>query len=338
MTYCPLCVCCASDEPTSGLDSTSSAALTKQLKHIAVAQGVTIAAVIHQPSIATFLEFDDLLLLGKGGQVIYQGPVKDARAYFSSIGFEMDGLMNPADFFLDVANGAVKRAGDADFAPPDLFRFWANVKAGRAFDAAPEAAAAAGASLDADVQYEATVNPCTDLESLRLFLTLFLFWAWGFIAAPFVHVYEGTVHFVESFTKKDEIRETPGFFGQLGFCMHRAFKQKYRRYGSFAAQMLIHMGVAVVVSSVSTDLQYVGPLPNTVCATVTRDLYSACTEPLVDPYQGTANFLAFGMIFAAISISTGTFGNEQVRVGGVAMCDVVWCDVMRCVVTVCALY
>ncbi|CAE7389152.1 ABCG24 [Symbiodinium microadriaticum] len=57
------------DEPTSGLDSTSSAVLARQLKDIATRQNVTIASVIHQPSIQAFLEFDDLLLLGKGGEV-----------------------------------------------------------------------------------------------------------------------------------------------------------------------------------------------------------------------------------------------------------------------------
>lgn len=310
-THIGLVLC--TDEPTSGLDSTSSATLTKQLKHIAVEQGVTIAAVIHQPSIATFLEFDDLLLLGKGGQVIYQGPVKAAKDYFSSIGFEMGELMNPADFFLDVANGAVKRPGDDAFTPPDLFRFWANKIAGRELNAPLQDKTNATNSLDAEVQLKAIENPVTSVESLRLFSSLFLSWAWGLIKAPFVYTYESTAVFVKSFTAKEEIRVTPGFFGQLMFCMHRAFKQKYRRYGAFASQMLIHLGVAVVVSSVSTDLQYVGPLPDTICATVTRDLYNACTAPLSDSYQGTANFLAFGMIFAAISISTGTFGNEQVR-------------------------
>ena len=122
------------DEPTSGLDSTSSATLTKQLKTIAIEQNVTIAAVIHQPSIQTFNEFDDLLLLGKGGQAIYQGPVKEAPKYFASIGFEMGEMMNPADFYLDVANGAVKRKGDSTFEPTHLFKFWANKKAGRELD------------------------------------------------------------------------------------------------------------------------------------------------------------------------------------------------------------
>ena len=114
------------DEPTSGLDSTSSAVLARQLKDIAIRRGVTIASVIHQPSVQAFLEFDDLLLLGKGGQVVYHGPIDEAAAYFESIGFTPAGLVNPADFYLDITNGAVARDGDPDFVPEHLFRFWEN--------------------------------------------------------------------------------------------------------------------------------------------------------------------------------------------------------------------
>ncbi len=52
------------DEPTSGLDSTTATSLCSTLKKIANIRQMTIAAVIHQPSLSSFLEFDDLLLLG----------------------------------------------------------------------------------------------------------------------------------------------------------------------------------------------------------------------------------------------------------------------------------
>ena len=70
---------------------------------------MTIAAVIHQPSLSSFLMFDDLLLLGKGGRVVYHGPVAEATAYFASLGFPLPPNTNPADFYLDVAQGAVDR-------------------------------------------------------------------------------------------------------------------------------------------------------------------------------------------------------------------------------------
>lgn len=99
------------DEPTSGLDSTTSTSLCMTLKRIAESRSMTIAAVIHQPSLSSFLCFDDLLLLGKGGRVVYHGPVRDAPNYFASIGFPLPDQCNPADFYLDVAQGAVEPIG-----------------------------------------------------------------------------------------------------------------------------------------------------------------------------------------------------------------------------------
>lgn len=48
---------------------------------------MTIAAVVHSPSPAAFDQFDDLLLLGKGGRIIYFGPRAEAVKYFDKIGF-----------------------------------------------------------------------------------------------------------------------------------------------------------------------------------------------------------------------------------------------------------
>ncbi|KAH6572071.1 hypothetical protein BASA60_006843 [Batrachochytrium salamandrivorans] len=54
------------DEPTSGLDSSTSFEVCANLKNIARMQGLTVGAVIHSPSPATFRQFDDFMLLGKG--------------------------------------------------------------------------------------------------------------------------------------------------------------------------------------------------------------------------------------------------------------------------------
>jgi ABC-type multidrug transport system ATPase subunit len=319
------------DEPTSGLDSTSSTTLTKQLKSIAVEQKVTIAAVIHQPSMATFHEFDDLLLLGRGGMVVYQGPVCDAVAYFSSIGFNMKTPMNPADFFLDITNGAIERDNDPSFETPDLFRFWNNKLNGRPLDYNPDddhASPIHGGTGDAgglvrtatlvgSTQHEqdidATLNPLTSSKNFCHFVRKFFEFIWHAIVDTCVGIQEVIILAFSNCGRKEEVRVTPGATWQLLLCMKRAFKQKYRNYGALATQMLIHMGVALVVGSVSTDLQYVGPLPDVICSTVTRDLFTPCTDPLVDSYASTANFLSLGTIFAAISVSTITFGGEQVN-------------------------
>jgi ABC-type multidrug transport system ATPase subunit len=60
------------DEPTSGLDSRGALLVMRAMKRICDT-GRTICATIHQPSSAVFEMFDDLLLLKKGGNVIFFG-------------------------------------------------------------------------------------------------------------------------------------------------------------------------------------------------------------------------------------------------------------------------
>jgi len=112
------------DEPTSGLDSSTSFEVCSLLNEIAKKQNMTIVAVIHSPSSQAFYQFDDLLLLGKGGRTVYFGPVNKAHIYFERIGFPCPPNENPADFFMDVTSGKIPSSLKADFVPGDLFDYW----------------------------------------------------------------------------------------------------------------------------------------------------------------------------------------------------------------------
>jgi len=92
------------------------------LRKIARQQGLTVGAVIHSPSPAAFKQFDDFLLLGKGGQIVYFGKTEDCAAYFDSIGFTLPADESQSDFFMDVTSGHKHSALDANFKPQDLFR------------------------------------------------------------------------------------------------------------------------------------------------------------------------------------------------------------------------
>jgi ABC-type multidrug transport system ATPase subunit len=96
------------DEPTSGLDSTASAKVVEALYDLTRVEGMTVIAVIHQPSAYIFEQFDQLLLLQKGGGLVYSGPPLLAGGYFAGLGFLPDGGggKNVADFLLDVVGGA----------------------------------------------------------------------------------------------------------------------------------------------------------------------------------------------------------------------------------------
>lgn len=67
---------------------------------------------------------DDVLLLGKGGKVVYHGPSKDALSYFENLGFKCPEHVNPPDFFMDIISGDVFRSNDPEFKKEDLFDLW----------------------------------------------------------------------------------------------------------------------------------------------------------------------------------------------------------------------
>eukprot|EP00122_Pirum_gemmata_P008882 Pgem_evm1s8201 len=89
------------DEPTSGLSSTDSELCVRALKNIAALCGTSFITVIHQPKNSIFEMFDHLILLSEG-RPVYNGPVKDACAHFSKLGYPALQFTNPADHFLDV--------------------------------------------------------------------------------------------------------------------------------------------------------------------------------------------------------------------------------------------
>jgi ABC-type multidrug transport system ATPase subunit len=58
------------DEPTSGLDGQSSFLIVSFLRKLAAA-GQAVLCTIHQPSASLFAQFDQLLLLKAGGNMVY---------------------------------------------------------------------------------------------------------------------------------------------------------------------------------------------------------------------------------------------------------------------------
>ncbi|KAG0495112.1 hypothetical protein HPP92_006106 [Vanilla planifolia] len=109
------------DEPTSGLDARAAAIVMRTVRNT-VNTGRTVVCTIHQPSIDIFESFDELLLLKRGGQVIYAGPLGQSSQklidYFESIpGVQRikDGS-NPAAWMLEVSSVMNEARLGIDFA------------------------------------------------------------------------------------------------------------------------------------------------------------------------------------------------------------------------------
>ncbi|KAL8537692.1 hypothetical protein ACS0TY_012730 [Phlomoides rotata] len=113
------------DEPTSGLDARAAAIVMRTVRNT-VDTGRTVVCTIHQPSIDIFESFDELLLMKRGGQVIYAGPLGRQShkiiEYFEAIPGvpSITEKYNPATWMLEASSVAMEARLGMDFA--DYYR------------------------------------------------------------------------------------------------------------------------------------------------------------------------------------------------------------------------
>ncbi|XP_047980652.1 pleiotropic drug resistance protein 2-like [Salvia hispanica] len=109
------------DEPTSGLDARAAAIVMRTVRNT-VDTGRTVVCTIHQPSIDIFEAFDELLLMKRGGQVIYTGPLgrhsHKLVEYFEAVPDvpKIKEGQNPATWMLEISSAAAETQLGVDFA------------------------------------------------------------------------------------------------------------------------------------------------------------------------------------------------------------------------------
>ncbi|KAK9185936.1 hypothetical protein WN943_026295 [Citrus x changshan-huyou] len=109
------------DEPTSGLDARAAAIVMRAVRNT-VDTGRTVVCTIHQPSIEIFEAFDELLLMKRGGRVIYGGKLGVHSQIMIDYFQGLDGIplipsgYNPATWVLEVTTTAVEERLGVDFA------------------------------------------------------------------------------------------------------------------------------------------------------------------------------------------------------------------------------
>jgi len=316
------------DEPTSGLDSSTAYEVCSLLSEIAKKQNITIIAVVHSPSAQAFRQFDDILLLGKGGRTVYFGPVAKAHEYFERIGFPCPPDENPADFFMDVTSGKIPSSLKADFKPSDLFDYWdlysskkdennfkININSRTQYDLMKKDK---NQPKSAD---EIKVNPV--LAFFDIFRDIFYYFVdilqelWENICKFFRFVYMSILLvmnkiFGASFKVQfDPVRETPNMFSVFWFDFKRACLQIYRNLHSFFLDQVLHLGCGMFISIASQDFTYLPQQPKEICDIAPLNLRQSCKEPL-DYLTFAGIFVALGVLFSGMSVGSGTFGNEKV--------------------------
>lgn len=109
------------DEPTSGLDARAAAIVMRAVRKT-VDTGRTVVCTIHQPSIEIFEAFDELLLMKRGGQLIYNGPLGTLSCkmiqYFEAIPKcpKLQKGQNPAAWMLDITSPSMEYNISVDYA------------------------------------------------------------------------------------------------------------------------------------------------------------------------------------------------------------------------------
>ncbi|KAJ7959803.1 Pleiotropic drug resistance ABC transporter [Quillaja saponaria] len=113
------------DEPTSGLDARAAAIVMRTVRNT-VDTGRTVVCTIHQPSIDIFEAFDELLLMKRGGRVVYGGKLgvhsQTMINHFQGIrGIPpIPSGYNPATWVLEVTTSSAEERIGEDFA--DIYR------------------------------------------------------------------------------------------------------------------------------------------------------------------------------------------------------------------------
>ncbi|SCU91632.1 LAMI_0E06656g1_1 [Lachancea mirantina] len=107
------------DEPTSGLDSQSAWSIVQFMRALADS-GQSILCTIHQPSATLFEQFDRLLLLKKGGKMVYFGDIGENSqtllSYFErQSGVKCGASENPAEYILNCIGAGATASADADW-------------------------------------------------------------------------------------------------------------------------------------------------------------------------------------------------------------------------------
>ena len=307
---------------------------------------LTVAAVIHQPSREAFEMFDDLLLLGAGGSVMYHGELGLAEGYFRALGFSMLPGRNPAEFLLDVAQGEIEH----DDLPACLHstlskriyllnewhdkRGWAAERRWGALGAKERLllgpggggggggrGESSGEDKDKDKDKSGEGQACGFRVSDSAFdqIQREMLAHETLLDASLKFYHETREHlgliYADAVNAAD-YTHWPASLRVGSWQLYLCFKRSVRYYReeralAMYAEMAMHCVSGLIVSCAGQHLKFVGPMPSPVCAIQALPLLPMCYMPQAALYSQIGNFVCFGALFTAIASSAEVFSAEQ---------------------------
>lgn len=156
------------------------------------ARGQAVLCTIHQPSAALFAEFDQLLLLTKGGKVsedysfsirkvrpkatqtVYFGGIQDLPGYFAQQDIDFPATANPAEYVIEVVSGCLSQGRD-------WHSVWVNSQQSRdrmqELEAIKKESGETPAADDNDYEYASTFGTQIKIVCERAFVQVSLYTA-----------------------------------------------------------------------------------------------------------------------------------------------------------------
>ncbi|ORZ40610.1 hypothetical protein BCR44DRAFT_1425381 [Catenaria anguillulae PL171] len=211
--------------------------------------------------------FDDLILLGAGGRVVYTGSRRYAMSYFTNLGFVKPPKQSEPEFYLDVIAGKVPLPWNPSFRAVDLFDYW------NAFTN--------GISIhEARQMYTDISNRARDRDAMAqrrgVSLPAKIFAA---VMDPIHHAREYIVDVAEeiwctisTLGVPDQVRETPGPHVALALCTRRAAQQVWRTWTAFFIEIAVHMAAGSFISLAAQENEFLGRFPKEITAANTFGL------------------------------------------------------------------
>lgn len=309
------------DEPTSGLDSTAAKDVLLHLRQIAQ-MGLTVITCLHQPRFEIFEMLDRCLLLGFGGQMVYNGMAREALGYFKKVGFEPPPHMNPSDFFMDVISGDVPREGHPNFVPADLIDFWNEQRGEKESKKTAEQQQQQQQDVEGKSSNSRVVEYAENNNS-DLLLTLSpqqrllqqmqksLIDAQTFTTILFRNL-------TQPISPEELIyaRKTIGVLPQIRLFLVRGVIQSSRGWQTWVFDVCLVLLAGLFLGLVYFERFYIGPEPASVIANCPLSLLQAtpspCKLPRDDPLPGQSAIACISLALCACIGSLGLFGRQKV--------------------------
>jgi ABC-type multidrug transport system ATPase subunit len=314
------------DEPTSGLDSSTASKICSIIHSAAKKETLTVVAVVHSPSVRTLNCFDDIILLGNGGRIVYCGPTKWCARYFEHLGYKCPNDLTPPEFYLEILTDKIKSDTYEFLCIPMLQLIWSKIYAkykqklkntGFApnFDEfAPivkeiykeHTSKASNASILISEKRKETPRNFTFEERVKVILSPFYNMKIWILSVGEEIISWG------SFQRDPELAKYDiGFFKTLYICFQRAFVQTFQSAFSILGEQAMNFGCGLAIAFSVQHSLFLGPIPEEICKVTTLPLIKHCFSPILDHIPYIATFCNVAIIFGGFTSGVNTFGLER---------------------------